>query len=74
MSISCTGWVLTTVNFYLQGSADPVYSDIAVNGTEYSIDNQGITIVVYDIQQNRAVDSVTWNPESDQGGIRFRQK
>ena len=60
--------------FYLQGSADPVYSDIAVNGTEYSIDNQGITIVVYDIQQNRAVDSVTWNPESDQGGIRFRQK
>ncbi|MBR2991100.1 MAG: hypothetical protein IKF51_06535, partial [Solobacterium sp.] len=58
--------------FYLQGSADPVFSDIVVDGTEYSIDSSGITIVAYDPVKGYAVDSVTWNPESDQGGIRFK--
>ena len=38
---------------------------------EYTNDNEGVTIVALDEQQGRVVDSITFYPWSDQGGIRY---
>ena len=57
--------------YYLSSQQDETYSDIVVNGIEYTNDNPGITIAVYDKDSGRITDSVTWNTESDQGGVRY---
>ncbi|MCR5449974.1 MAG: DUF6056 family protein [Solobacterium sp.] len=57
--------------YYISSNNDAYYCDIAINGCDYTNDNLGISIVVYDPVQARVVDSVTWYPESDQGGIRY---
>ncbi|MBQ1532677.1 MAG: hypothetical protein IIZ57_11085 [Solobacterium sp.] len=57
--------------YYISSNDNVYYSDIVVNGVEYTNDNEGVTVVVLDEQQNRVVDSITFYPWSDQGGIRY---
>ena len=57
--------------YYISSQPDAQFSDILVDGLEYTNDNPGISIVVYDRDLGRVTDSVTWNTESDQGGIRY---
>ena len=57
--------------YYISSNDNVYYSDIVVNGVEYTNDNEGVTIVVLNEQQNRVVDSITFYPWSDQGGIRY---
>lgn len=57
--------------YYISSNDNVYYSDIVVNGVEYTNDNEGVSVVVLDEQQNRVVDSITFYPWSDQGGIRY---
>lgn len=57
--------------YYISSNDNVYFSDIVVNGVEYTNDNEGVTVVVLDEQQNRVVDSITFYPWSDQGGIRY---
>ena len=57
--------------YYISSNDNVYYSDIVVNGVEYTNDNEGVTIVALDEQQGRVVDSITFYPWSDQGGIRY---
>ncbi len=57
--------------WYLSSQDSGEYSDILVNGIEYTNDCGGVTIAVFDRAADRVTDSVSWDPESDQGGIRF---
>ncbi|MBP3891856.1 MAG: hypothetical protein J6D29_06765 [Solobacterium sp.] len=56
---------------YLSSQLDPTHSDILIDNVEYTNDNAGINIVVFDKKLARVVDSITFTTESDQGGIRF---
>lgn len=56
---------------YMYTCSDPVQCDITVDGIEYTNDNPGITLVVFSQSKNCVIDSITFDPSSDQGGIRF---
>ena len=55
---------------WVNSSDDPVTSDILIDGKEYTNDQEGISIVVFDTALGRAVDSVTWNRDYAMRGIR----
>jgi len=57
--------------YYVSAQTVPEYSDILVDGLEYTNDNPGITIVAYDKDLGRVTDSVTFNSSSEQGGDRY---
>ncbi len=57
--------------YYISSQDGAQYSDITVDGVEYTNDNEGITVVAYGREEGRVTDSVTWFPESDQGGVRY---
>ena len=42
-----------------------------MDNIEYTNDRPGITFVVFDNEKDRAVDSITWTHDSDQGGTRY---
>ena len=55
---------------WVNSGEDPMTSDILIDGTEYTNDQEGISIVVFDRASGRAVDSVTWNTDYAMRGIR----
>ena len=55
---------------WVYSSDDPMTGDILIDGTEYTNDQEGISVVVFDREQGRAVDSVTWNRDYGTRGIR----
>ena len=59
------------VYYYISSQYDQAYSDILVNGIEYTNDNPGITITVYDKDLGRVTDSITWNVENGLDGVRY---
>ena len=56
---------------YWASNPDPVSADVLVDGIEYTNDHAGITVVVFSSDKDRVVDSITFIPDSDQGGIRY---
>lgn len=57
--------------YYISSMRDSSKADILFDGIEYTNDQPGISIVVYDKAKGRIVDSVTWTYDSDQGGTRY---
>lgn len=55
---------------WVSSNDDPSLSDIVIDGTEYTNDLEGISIVVFDTESGRAVDSVTWNRDYGMRGQR----
>ncbi|NCB33505.1 MAG: hypothetical protein EOM64_06440 [Erysipelotrichia bacterium] len=52
-------------DYYISSGADGLLSDILIDNVEYTNDNPGITIAVFDTEENRIADSVTWNEENE---------
>lgn len=55
---------------WVSSDEDPTHSDIVIDGMEYTNDIEGISIVVFDKEQGKAVDSVTWNTDYGMRGQR----
>ena len=55
---------------WIESGEDGEHSDIVIDGTEYTNDAEGISVVVFDRNEGRAVDSVTWNRDYGMRGIR----
>lgn len=57
---------------YLSSYSDGAMSDIMIGNLEYTNDNAGISMVVYNRAEKRVVDSVTWNTDNGMTGIRYK--
>ncbi len=57
--------------FYVSGNSDPVLNDVVIDNIEYTNDNEGITIVVFDFNTGTVSDSVTWNAQEGMRGFRY---
>ncbi len=55
---------------WVYSSDDPMTSDILIDGTEYTNDLEGVTIVVFDRASGNVKDAVTWNTDYAMRGIR----
>jgi hypothetical protein len=55
---------------WVSSDDDPTHTDIVIDGQEYTNDLEGISIVVFDKEQGRAVDSVTWSTDYGMRGQR----
>ena len=55
---------------WVNSDADAMTCDILIDGKEYTNDQEGISIVVFDRASGRAVDSVTWHTDYAMRGIR----
>ena len=60
----------TTLMNMISGIYFPDEGEILIDGNEYTNDQEGISIVVFDTEQGRAVDSVTWNTDYGMRGQR----
>ena len=57
---------------YVSSGTTGALSDILVDNVEYTNDNPGISFVVYDTEQGRAVDSATWDAENEMFCVRYK--
>ena len=55
---------------YASSSPDPSYADIMIDGQEYTNNQAGISLVIFDPSSDRAVDSITIEPDQDHGIVR----
>ena len=55
---------------YASSSQDPSYADIMIDGQEYTNNQAGISLVVFDPAGDHAVDSITIEPDQDYGIVR----
>lgn len=55
---------------YASSSSDPSYADIMIDGQEYTNNQAGISLVIFDPSSDRAVDSITIEPDQDHGIVR----
>lgn len=57
--------------FYVSGNPDPTLNDVLIDNIEYTNDNEGITIVVFDFSTGTVSDSATWNAQEGMRGFRY---
>ena len=55
---------------YASSSDDPSYADIMIDGLEYTNNQAGISLVVFDPVTDHAVDSITIEPDQEYGIVR----
>ena len=56
---------------YVVSGPDGIFCDIAVDGTDYTNDNDGINAVVYSLKDHCVVDSLTWNSRYGTEAVRY---
>ena len=59
-------------SYYISSNTAGDMSDILIDSIEYTNDNPGISIVVYDTQKQQVIDSVTWNAENEMFCTRYK--
>ncbi|MBQ9046806.1 MAG: hypothetical protein IJ120_02790 [Solobacterium sp.] len=75
VTVSVTGYEMyadiDNKKAYVVSGPDGIFCDIAVDGTDYTNDNDGINAVVYSLKDHCVVDSLTWNSRYGTEAVRY---